>query len=170
MNSVFTVVGTQVCSYPDVNIYSAAFLNSALVKASQCVANLFDSPAKSSEAFGDIIQFGNECLSLLIGWLGVRIVSESLEPCLELLAIQLKAAASSFEYPLLLSILKLMTILIEQSSVASQLTVETIQQWMELSRWLVNSTQRRDVLSHVALLLRSLIKLKKVPLLIEVYR
>ena len=167
---MFAVVGAQVCSFPDVNIYSATFLNSALVKSSRCVANLLDSPAKSSEAFGDIIQFGNECLSLLIGWLGVRIVPEALEPCLDLLGTQLKAAASSFEYPLLLSILKLMTKLVEQSSVASQLTVETVQRWIELSRWLINSTQRRDVLSHVALLLRALIKVKKVPLLIEVYR
>ena len=164
------MVGTQVCSFPDINVYSATFLNSALVKTSRCVASLLESPANSSETFGDVIQFGNECLSLLIGWLGVHIVTEALEPCLDLLATQLESAASSFEYPLLLSTLRLMTKLTEQSPVASQLTVHTIQRWMELSRWLINATQRRDVLSHVALLLRALIKIKKVPLLIEVYR
>lgn len=66
--------------------------------------------------------------------------------------------------------LQLMTCLAEQHIVASHLPLETIQRWMELSNWVICSTRSREVLTHVAKLLRAIVKVKNVSLLIEVYR
>lgn len=66
--------------------------------------------------------------------------------------------------------LQLMTSLAEQHIVSSHLPLETIQSWMEVASWLIRSTRSREVLTHVAKLLRAVVKVKNVSLLIEVYR
>ena len=83
---------------------------------------------------------------------------------------QLVGSSSSYEYPLLMSTIQLMTCLAEQHVVASILPQEAIQSWMELSSWLIRSSQSSQMLGHVARLLRAVIKVKNVTLLIEVYR
>ena len=172
--SVFTVVGAQVCSLPDTGVYSAAFLNSALSKTSQSTIDLLVriDPANgwdSEPGTEDFIQYANEAVSLLVSWLADKITPEALKPCLDLLELQL-SYADHYEYPLMVSMLQLMTCLAEQRSVASQLTADMIKRWMDVSNRQVRSTNRQDVLSRVALLLRTMIKIKNVPLLIEVYR
>jgi competence protein ComGF len=111
----------------------------------------------------------NGCLSLLVRWLGSRVTPEAMKPCFNLLEHQVKSA-TKYEYPLLISMLQLMTCLAEQHIVASHLPLETIQRWMELSNWVICSTRSREVLTHVAKLLRAIVKVKNVSLLIEVYR
>ncbi len=92
-------------------------------------------------------------------------------PCLNRLSELVKSAATHrCPDPVLMSLLGLMSVLAEQRSVASQLPVETIQSWMDLTKLLVGLTRRQDVLCRVALVLRTLIKIKNVPLLMEVYR
>ena len=102
-------------------------------------------------------------------WLGSRVSPEGVKPCLDLLKDQVESAGH-YEYPLLISMLQLMTCLTEQNVVSSHLPLETIQRWMEISNWLIRSTRCRGILTHVAKLLRAVIKIKNVTLLIEVYR
>ena len=109
----------------------------------------------------------NHSVSLLIEWLGSHISPVSLKSCLDFLNTQIELDYY-LEYPILVTILQVMTCLIEQN--ASQLTVETMQRWIQLTQWVLESTRRQDLLSRVARLLRSMIKVKNIPLLIEVYR
>jgi hypothetical protein len=111
----------------------------------------------------------NGCLSLLVRWLGNRVTPEAMKPCFDLLEHQVKSA-TKYEYPLLISMLQLMTCLAEQQIVASHLPLETIQHWMEVSSWVICSARSREILTHVAKLLRAIVKVKNVSLLIEVYR
>ena len=115
--------------------------------------------------FGKIA--ANHSLSLLIGWLGSHISTSSLKLSLDLLETQAELNYH-VDHSVLVSILQLMTCLIEQN--AAQLSVETIQQWLQLSKWVLRSSRKQILLSLVAKLFRAMIKVKNVPLLIEVYR
>ncbi|KAK4015632.1 hypothetical protein OUZ56_030607 [Daphnia magna] len=173
--SVFMVVGAQVCVLPETAIFSPGFLNNALLKVSFCAGDLLRQVGKLDEtdvegnALGDTIQFANGCTSLLVGWLGNRVSPEAVKSCFDFLEDQVKSA-TKYEYPLLISMLQLMTSLAEQHIVSSHLPLETIQSWMEVASWLIRSTRSREVLTHVAKLLRAVVKVKNVSLLIEVYR
>ena len=114
-----------------------------------------------------VFQLANHSVCLLIGWLGNHISTSSLKLCLDFLAMQVELNYH-LEYSILVTVLQLMTGMIEQN--ASQLSVETIQQWLQLTKWVLQSTRRHILLSLVAKLFRSMIKIKNVPLLIEVYR
>ncbi|EFX69271.1 hypothetical protein DAPPUDRAFT_228726, partial [Daphnia pulex] len=173
--SVFVVVGAQVCLLPETSIFSPGFLNIALSKVSLCAGELLlrvgemDETDVEGSALGDVIQFANGCLSLLVRWLGNRVTPEAMKPCFDLMEHQVKSA-TKYEYPLLISMLQLMTCLAEQQIVASHLPLETIQHWMEVSSWVICSARSREILTHVAKLLRAIVKVKNVSLLIEVYR
>lgn len=175
ITSVFSVVGAQVVAYPDSDVYSADFLNSALSKISQCTNDLlsltesFNGWNDSDPAMEDLIQYANEAVSLLIIWLADGITPEALKPCLHLLERQVESS-DHYQYPLVASMFHVMTCLAEQRSVASQLTVQMIKGWMDVCNRLVESTQHRGLLSRAAHFLRTMIKIRNVPLLIEVYR
>ena len=106
-------------------------------------------------------------MCLLIGWLGSHISTSSLKLSLDLLETQVELEYH-FDHSVLVSILQLKTCLTEQN--AAQLSVETIQQWLQLSKWVLQSSRKQILLSLVARLFRAMIKVKNVPLLIEVYR
>ena len=106
-------------------------------------------------------------MCLLIGWLGSHISTSSLKLSLDLLETQVELEYH-FDHSVLVSILQLKTCLTEQN--AAQLSVETIQQWLQLSKWVLQSSRKQILLSLVAKLFRAMIKVKNVPLLIEVYR
>lgn len=72
------------------------------------------------------------------------------------------------QYAVLVSQLRLMTSLVE--GVASQVTADSLQLWMDAAHWLVDAGRRPDLLRPLARLYRALIHIKNVPLLIEVYR
>ena len=63
-NSVFVVVGAQVCLLPENTIFSPGFLNIALSKVSLCAGDLLlqveamDETEVEGSAIGDVIQFG----------------------------------------------------------------------------------------------------------------
>ena len=109
----------------------------------------------------------NHSLCLLIRWLGSHISTSSLKLSLDFLETQVELNHHS-DHSVLVSILQLMTCLTEQN--AAQLSVETIQQWLQLSKWVLQSSRKQILLSLVAKLFRAMIKVKNVPLLIEVYR
>ena len=106
-------------------------------------------------------------MCLLIRWLGSHISTSSLKLSLDFLETQVELNHHS-DHSVLVSILQLMTCLTEQN--AAQLSVETIQQWLQLSKWVLQSSRKQILLSLVAKLFRAMIKVKNVPLLIEVYR
>ena len=99
-------------------------------------------------------------------WLGSRVSPEGVKPCLDLLKDQVESAGH-YEYPLLISMLQLMTCLTEENVVSSHLPLETIQRWMEISNWLIRSTYCRGILTHVAKLLRAVIKVNRFSILVN---
>lgn len=71
-NSVFMVVGAQVCLLPETTIYSTGFLNNALSKVSLCATDLLRQVGPINEtvvegnALSDIVQFGRHLLFYFI--------------------------------------------------------------------------------------------------------
>lgn len=114
ITSVFSVVGAQVVAYPDSDVYSADFLNSALSKISQCTNDLlslaesFNGWNDSDPAMEDLIQYANHAVSLLIAWLGDGITPEALKPCLHLLEREVESS-DHYQYPLVASMFHVMT-------------------------------------------------------------
>lgn len=105
----------------------------------------------------------------MVGWLSNRVTPESVKPTVDLLAEEVKSA-DHYEFPLLMSLLHLMRKVAEQHQCVLQLDIDTVQSWMKLSSRLIRTTRNRQVLARTAHLLRAMIKVKNVPLLIEVYR
>ena len=90
----------------------------------------------------------------------------SLSPCLDLVTTQVKSACR-YEYSILVAVLRLMTKIVQE--ISWQLSVDTVQHWMSFTQLLMHH-DREDVVLLVAGLLGAMIKVKNVPLLIEVYR
>ena len=71
VDSVFVVVGAQVCLLPETTIYSPGFLNDALSKVSLSAGDLLrkvgpmDETDIEGNALGDVVQYGVFILSRL---------------------------------------------------------------------------------------------------------
>ena len=174
IRSVFYVVGNEVCTFPEaVGVFSPSFLNLSLSKISSCLIDLLNASVVDGQVaeslqntMADVIKAGNQCICLLVDWLGPGVASISLQPALELLGRQVHSARL-YQYPILITMLQLMTCLI--SGVPSEIRIDTLQLWMDFANWLMQS-DKPAALQQVSRLFRAMIQVKNVPLLIEVYR